>query len=249
MASLGNSSNSAGLASKHPDVVHGLYKGFIFNFLIISHMQIPPNHPSVCEFQTHFNKIVAAECAKGCYVGPFTHSGLEAAIGPFQCSSFSIIPQAGQVDKFHIIQNFSFPISPSLTFPNCSVNSFILASNFPLTWSTFEVTYAVISVLPPGSQITVCDVLEAYRTIPLHYSQWLARVAHIDDDTFYIDVCCVFGACLSGGRHGYGGTGDTEGDLFCSHRMGLLYKWVDDNVFFHMLMSYLSAYNELHEQC
>lgn len=235
--------DGAGLTSKYPDVVHGLCEGFIVNFPVITCMQIPPNRPSIYEFCSHFNSIVASEHAKGCYIRPFTCSALELAIGPFQCSPFSIIPKAGCVDKFHIIQIFSFPISPSFAFPNSSVNLIVVSSDFPSTWGTFEVTCAVIAALPPGSQIVVRDVSEAYRMIPLHHSQWPSGVAHIDDDTFFVDVCCVFGACPSGGGHGYGGIGDTEGDLFHSRGMGLLHKWVDNNVFFRMLKIYLPAYN------
>jgi hypothetical protein len=239
---------AAGLSSKYPDVIRGLREGFVVNFPKITYTQIPPNRPSVREFRSHFDSIVANEHAKGRYIGPFTRSTLEEAIGPFQCSPFSIIPKAGRIDKFRIIQNFSFPISPSFAFPNCSVNSTILSSDFPSTWGTFEVTCAVIVALPPGSQIAVRDVSEAYRTIPLHHSQWPAGVAHVDDDTFFVDVCCAFGACPSGGGRGYGGAGDTEGDLFRARGMGPLHKWVDDNVFFRMLTIYLPAYNQLREQ-
>jgi hypothetical protein len=177
----------AGILDRYPDIVQGLREGFIVNFPIVTHTQIPPNRPSVSEFRSHFDSIVASEHGKGRYIGPFTRSALESAIGPFQCSPFSIIPKVGRVDKFRIIQNFSFPVSPSIAFPNFSVNSAISSSDFPSTWGTFEVTCLVISTLPPGSQIAVRDVSEAYRTVPLHYTQWPAGVAHVDEDTFFVD--------------------------------------------------------------
>jgi hypothetical protein len=63
-----------------------------------------------------------------------------------------------------------------------------------------------------------------------------------------MDVCCAFGACPSGGGRGYGGVGDAEGDIFRSQGIGPLHKWVDDNVFFRMLVSHLPAYNALRER-
>jgi hypothetical protein len=235
----------AGLLDRYPSVVRGLREGFVASFPRIDRMQIPPNRPSIDEFRVPFDRIVEGEVEKGRYVGPFTREELEEVIGPFQTSPFSIIPKAGKPGKYRIIQNFSYPSAPSPAFPNPSVNSATLASDFPCTWGTFNVTCATIASLPQGSQAAVRDVSEAYRTIPLHHSQWAACVVQVGLNKFYIDLCAAFGARPSGGL--YGSVGDAGADIFRARGIGPLLKWVDDNIFFRVPIVHLAAYNRLRE--
>ncbi len=231
-----------GLLPVHAGIVQGLTHGFRVDFPAVTQTQAPPNRPSVEEYRSNFDEIVANEAAKGRYVGPFNCVALEAAIGPFQSSPFSIIPKPGRPGKFRIIQNFSFPQAPSPLSPNASINSSTSASKFPCTWGTFQVTCATLVALPPGSQAAVRDVSEAYRTVPLHSSQWPAAVARTGDDVFWVDVCAAFGARPSGGV--YGQLGDAASDLFRAHGMGPVLKWVDDYIFCRVPCSRRGAYNQ-----
>lgn len=56
---------------------------------------------------------------------------MESLIGPFQSSPFSIIPKPAKLNKFRILQNYSFPYKPSLAFPNPSINPSINSDDFP----------------------------------------------------------------------------------------------------------------------
>ena len=63
--------------------------------------------------------------------------------------------------------------------------------------------YLLISCLPAGSQVTTRDIAEAYRTIPLHESQWPAAVVQVSEITACVDTCIAFGASPSCGVYGH----------------------------------------------
>jgi hypothetical protein len=237
---------AADLHKKYPHLPAGFQHGFIFNFPVITLTQTSPNSKSIMEFAGEFQRIVDAEISKGRYLGPFSRQTLQSLIGPFQSSPFSIIPKPGKPGKFGNLQNLSFPLAPSPSFPNPSVNSFTSSDDFPCTWGTFSVLFLLISRLPPGSQAAVRDVAEAYRTIPLHPSQWPATVARVGDDKFCIDTRLCFGATPSLG--GYGNPADASLDIFRSQGMGPLLKWVDDHFFVCIRREFLQHYNDLCHQ-
>src|SRR5260370_1301733 len=89
-----------------------------------------------------------------------------------------------------------------------------------------------LNVTPPGSEAAMRDVAEAYRTIPLHPSQWPAMVVRAPHDTYYIDKCLSFRAAPSASTYGH--VTDAAAEIFRSNRIGPLDKWVDDHVFFHV---------------
>lgn len=123
-----------------------------------------------------FNSIIQKELNKGRYISPLLADMLEKLIGPFQSSPMSIIPKQGKPGKFRVIQNFLFPLSPSGPHPNPLINPYINAQDFLTTWGKFSIIYNLIANLPPGSEVAMRDVVEAYQIVPLHPSQWLAGV-------------------------------------------------------------------------
>jgi hypothetical protein len=129
----------------------------------------------------------------GHYIGPISYQDLEALVGPFQSSPFSIIPKPGKIGKYCNVQNYSFPIYPSPSFPNQSINSLVDSDSFPTTWGTFSLVLLLIHCLSPGSQLATRDVAEAYCMIPLHHSQWPATVVRLDEFSFAIDTSVCFG--------------------------------------------------------
>jgi hypothetical protein len=193
-----------------------------------------------------FNSIIQNELEKGRFIGPFLADTLKDLIGPFQSSPLSIIPKPGNAKKFRIVQNFSFPNQPSASFPNPSINSYIKVEKFPTTWGKFSIVYQLISTLPPGSEAATRDVSEAYRTLPLHPSQWPAAVIRISDTHFCVDTCAAFGAAPSAGAYGHIADGGTE--IFRSHGIGPIDKWVDDHIFFRIRREHLVGYNSLRSQ-
>jgi hypothetical protein len=220
-------------------VPEGFQSGFFLDFPLITHVQSPLNKVSVDEYHAKFHTIIQKELQKGRYIGPFPLANIELHIGPFQSSPLSIIPKPG---KFRLVQNFSFPHSPTPIYPNASINSFIDANHFPTTWGKFSVIYLLISRLPPGSEVATRDIVEAYRTLPLHPSQWPAGVVQVSDTQACVDTCMAFGATPSAGAYGH--VADAGVEIFRHRGIGPLDKWVDDHLFTHILKEFLGPYNQ-----
>jgi hypothetical protein len=127
---------AANLLRRFSHIPLGFRHGFIINFPCISRVQIPPNKDSIALHHIEFAKTLDKEIVKR-YLSPFTASLLSILIGPFQTSPISIVPKSGRPGKFRLVQNFSYPISPSPKFPNSSINSFVNADDFPTSWGTF----------------------------------------------------------------------------------------------------------------
>jgi hypothetical protein len=226
--------------------VDGLRFGFRLGFPVITVTQTPPNKDSIVEFKQQFDDIVTAEFAKGHYLGPFSRLELEECIGPFQSSPFSIIPKPGRRDKYRILQNYSFPLQPTHAFPNPSINSYVNAHEFPTFWGTFSLVSLLISCLPPGLQAATRDVAEAYRTVPIHPSQWPAAIVQVGDDEYGLDTAMCFGTTPSAGI--YGRVRDGGADIICSCGIGPIVPWVDDHFFFRIRRQFLEQYNLQRQQ-
>lgn len=235
----------AGLTSKYSHVPDGLRHGFNMGMPRIYNTQTPPNRPSLDEHMDHFSTILANEINKGRYIGPVTRETLEQVIGPFQTSPLSIIPKSTP-GKFRPIQNGSFPISPSIEFPNLSINAQLDADTFPTTWGTFMNTALLIHHLPPGAQAATRDVKEAYRTIPIHVSQWPASVVRVGD-VFFIDTAVSFGEAPASGIYGMVRNGAI--DIMRSRGIGPISAWVDDHLFIRLLRQHVAAYNAWRQSC
>jgi hypothetical protein len=233
--------SQAGCLSQYRHIPDSLRFGFSINLPRILSTQTPPNRPTIIEYRRQFTEIIQDEFSKGRYIGPFSRDDVETLIGPFQSSPFSIIPKPAKIDKFRVLQNYSFPYKVSTSFPNPSINSFINSDDFPTTWGTFSVTCLLLRRLPPGSQIATRDVSEAYRTIPLHPSQWPAAVARLDEDSFAIDTSICFGVSPSAGT--YGEVRQAGSDIIRSHGIGPLSGWVDDHLFARIPRQRLAEYN------
>ena len=148
----------------------------------------------------------------------------------------------GKPRHFQLLQNYSFPYDMTPSQPNPSINSYLDSDDFPTTWGTFSIISLLIHQLPPNSQIATRDVAEAYRTIPIHHSQWLGTVVCVGEDSFCVDSVAAFGFAPSAGV--YGGIADAGADLFKHQGIGPLAKWVDDHVFVHICQEFLEQYNK-----
>jgi hypothetical protein len=232
---------TANLTERYPSLTQCFRTGFFLDFPIIKRTQTPPNKSSISDLQDPFDKAIQLEIIKQRYLGPFSRSDMESLIGPFQSSPFSIIPKPGKPGRYRIIQNYSYPHNTTSSHPNPSINSFVNSDNFPTTWGTFSVISLLIHQLPPNSQVATRDVSEAYRTIPLHHSQWPGAVARIGPDSYCVDTATCFGSSPSAGI--YGVVADAGADIFRSQGIGPLAKWVDDHIFFRILVAHLDEYN------
>ncbi len=97
------------------------------------------------------------------------------------------------------------------------MNAGIDSDLYPCTWGTFTAASLLFSQLPPGSQAAVRDVAEAYRSIPLHHSQWPGAVVRTsNDDEFCIDTCASFGGAANCGV--FGRCADAACDILRAHQ-------------------------------
>ena len=228
------------LQGRYPLLVQGLMEGFDLGIPQVRRTYTPPNHSSIRELHDVYSSITNSEFSAGRYIGPFTQHQLEAVLGPFQTSPLSLVPKTSKPGKFRAVHNFSHPHNP---LPNTSsINSHIDANLFPCTWGTFSTVALLFSRLPPGSQASVRDVAEAYRTIPAMHTQWPGLVIRLqEDDQFAVNTCNNFGLTSAGGV--YGMVADAGADIFRGCGIGPLSKWVDDHIFFRLPRQHLPAYN------
>ena len=78
---------------------------------------------------------------------------------------------------------------------------------------TFSTVALLIARLPPGSQASIRDVVEAYRTVPVRPDQWPSLVICLQaDDQFTANICNNFGLTSAGGV--YGMLADAGADIF-----------------------------------
>ena len=228
------------LDGRYPHLVQGLTEGFDVGVPRIEKTYIPSNHASIFSHKDVYSKIVDSEFTAGCYIGPFTRNQLERALGPFQTSPLSLVPKTSNPGVYRAVHNFSHPHVPSSDAT--SINSHIDCNDFPCTWGTFSTVALLIARLPPGSQASIRDVAEAYRTVPVRPDQWPGLVIRLQaDDQFAANTCNNFGLTSAGGV--YGMLADAGADIFRGRGMGPLAKWVDDHIFFRILRSHLPSYN------
>ena len=228
------------LLPRYPAILDGFRFGFRLGVPRIHDTYAPPNHPSVTNLLDVYTSTIDNEFASGRYIGPFTREQVEAELGPFQTSPLSFVPKTSKPGKYRAIHNFSFPHTPSPE--TTSINSHIISEHFPCTWGTFDIVTLLIARLPPGSQASVRDVAEAYRTIPARPSQWPGLVTRLqDEDQYAINVCNNFGLTSAGGV--YGMVADAGADIFRGNGIGPMAKWVDDHLFIRVPRELLPAYN------
>jgi hypothetical protein len=232
--------SAANLTSRYPSIYIGLCSGFSADIPPLTHTFSPPNNPSIIEHHNAFEDIVNKEFSKGRYLGPFSLAEVESTLGPIQTAPLSLVLKPGKPGKFHLVQNLSFPVS---SMPVPSVNSLVDPDNFPSPYSTFPIVALVLSTLPPGSQAAVRDVAEAYRTIPLHPSQWHALIVRLSESNFAVDTSTCFGFGPSGGI--YGNVGSAGADIMRAAGIGPILRWVDDHLFIRIPRSSLREYNQL----
>jgi hypothetical protein len=101
--------------------------------------------------------------------------------------------------------------------------------------------------LPPGSEGACRDVSEAYRRIPLHFTQWPAAVVRTSENTFDLDFSVAFGSSSGGGV--FGSLADAGTDIFRAKGIGPLSKWVDDHVLLRIRREFLAEFNRRRLEC
>ena len=234
-----------GLDGRYPALAQNIADGFSVGIPRITRTYTPPNHASVRSLPNVYSSIVENEFKAGRYIGPFTQRQVESALGPFQTSPLSLVPKSSKPGSYRAVHNFSHPHNPSPVA--MSINSHIDCNEFPCTWGTFSTVALLIARLPPGSQASIRDVAEAYRTVPVKPAQWPGLVIRLQaEDQFAVNTCNNFGLASAGGV--YGLLADAGADIFQGKGLGPLDKWVDDHVFFRIPRAHLPSYNMQREK-
>lgn len=229
------------LDRRYPDLCLSLTQGFDVGIPNIQKTYAPPNSSIINKYPEAYEEIVEKEFQKGRYLGPFSRAELEALIGPFQSSPLSLVTKPGKPGKYRAVHDFSHP-RPSNTNSVPSINSAINSHDFPCTWGTFSTVCLIIYRLPPGSQASIRDVAEAYRTIPVRQDQWPGLVVRLrGEDSFAANTNNSFGLTSAGGAHGL--LADAGADIIRANGIGPLSKWVDDHIFFRLPRHHLETYN------
>jgi hypothetical protein len=217
------------LLKKYMTIPDQIRHGFDVGIRPITVSYTPANSPSLHLHDDKYQHIVNREFASHRYIGPLSKSEVEGLIGPFQSSPLSLVPKPGKPARYRAVHNFSHPHSPLPTIS--SINHTIESDLFPCTWGTFSTICFTIWNLPPGSQASIRDVAEAYRTIPVSPDQWPGLVVKLHDgDQFAINTNNNFGLTSAGGVYGF--LEDAAADIFRASGIGPLSKWVDDHIFF-----------------
>ncbi|PAV17898.1 reverse transcriptase ribonuclease H [Pyrrhoderma noxium] len=225
------------LQNKYSTLLHSFQHGFLVGVTPVKQTFVPPNSESITVLYSEFVELVNKEFHLQRYLGPFSSSELHSLIGPFQTSPLSLVPKPNST-KFRLIQNLSYPHT---NLPVSSINSNIDSASFPCTFGTFYTICLIVNSLPPLSQVSTRDVADAYRTIPLHPSQWPGLVVRTGHDHFVLNTQNSFGLASAGGVWGH--VADFLADTFRAHGIGPLSKWVDDYIFFRIPRQHLSMFN------
>ncbi|GBE84445.1 hypothetical protein SCP_0604240 [Sparassis crispa] len=232
--------SNAGLLARYSFIVHSIRHGFDVRIKPISFTNTPSNSRTLLEHDAAFHNIVHHELQQGRYLGPMSRATVESLISPFQSSPLSLVPKPHKPGVFWLVQDFSFPRTPSAV--HTSINYHIDSNNYPCTWGTFTAFSLLCWRIPPGSEGAVRNISEAYRIIPLASSQWPGTVVRLSErDEFALDTSAAFGVCSNAGV--YGSVADAGADIMHSQGIGPLSKWVDDHVFIRLLRSHLTDYN------
>jgi hypothetical protein len=102
---------------------------------------------------------------------------------------------------------------------------------YPCIWGIFGTICFTIYHLPTGSQASIRDIAEAYRTISIVSKQWPGLIVKLQEDNAYcINTNNNFGLASAGGI--YRQVADASTDIFQAQGIGSLSKWVDDHIFF-----------------
>jgi len=163
-------------------IVNGIRQGFRLGFDRISPLQPSSrlNMPSAEEHPQVISKYLASECREGRVMGlldpgqfPYVHR-----------SQFGVVPKSTP-GKWRLIVDLSSPegksVNDGVSVPQCS-----------LTYVRVEDAIQGVAAMGRGSLMAQVDIRQAYKTVPVHPSDWdlLGMVWH---GKLFVDTALPFG--------------------------------------------------------
>ncbi|CAE6425255.1 unnamed protein product [Rhizoctonia solani] len=214
-----------GILDQFGDIPSGLREGFRIGAAgPVPCTIINPNHKSALDRPDIIEEHIKTELNTGRYTGPFTRAQLKLLIGPFHTAPLGAVDKPSAPGKFRVVQDFSFPRSPTSN----SLNAQICSEDFHCEWGFFHNVVQALHDLPPDAMAATCDVDAAFRQMPIHPDDRPHTVVCWGND-FYVDAFLPFGVASANGI--FGRMGDAMARIYTLRGFGIILKWVDDFLF------------------
>ena len=142
----------------------------------IEEIFIPENYEMPPAAILGIDRNIRRDLERGRLAGPYDPHFLYQEIGvPFRSNPIGAVEKdtpPGEPQKYRDINDLSFPHDSRQNLPN-SINSELDPDFVPCKWTKLKTTKDWIRRLPPGAEVMVTDLSEAFRQLPLHPSQRL----------------------------------------------------------------------------
>ncbi|CDO76109.1 hypothetical protein BN946_scf184876.g2 [Trametes cinnabarina] len=183
----------------------------------------PDNHKGGKENMEFIIAYTTEQVREGHMTGPYSRERVQDILGShFRSSPLAVVEKnSHEPGKLRLIQNCSYEDEF-----RTSVNSMIMAEDFPTRWGTAAEVAEIIASAPPGTQMATLNVDAAFRRIPIHPAHKPYLVIQQRPGEFFIDHVCPFGVRSGPGLQG--APMDAVVDLLDTRGWGPNKKWVDD---------------------
>ena len=142
---------------------------------------ISRNLPSAFQQPDILDAALATECAAGRILGSYDNLPLPTLC----CSGLGLTPKHD--GGWHMIYHLSAP-------SNRSVNDFIDADAYTLSYCTVDHVFAIVNQLGRGALMTKIDLKNALGLIPVCQEDWNLLDIYWKEK-YFIDTCLPFGLC------------------------------------------------------
>lgn len=176
------------------------------------------NHPAARAQPDALADLLVSEIECGRLVGPFDPSHLPTQLQHIRVSPLNLVPKGD--DNYRLIFDLSYPHERS-------INDGIMY--MPTPWQKLSYALQLIINMGQHCHLLKMDVKSAYRTIPVHHTNWPLLACTIDGMIF-VDTCMPFGLRSSGNifeRYGQA----IQYILQHVYRIPPTARWVDDFLF------------------
>ena len=168
-------------------LVNGFSCGFSLTHSINMHLSqnadFPPNHSSITRNEIIAEQMLMKELRKGRISGPFDAKPLPH----FHISPLGLVDKSD--GKFRMIHDLSFP-------KHESVNDGIIKENSKVLYENIDTCVDIEKNMKPGALMAKVDIEEAFRIIPIQFSDRHLLGMHFKGH-FYYDNCLPMGASSS----------------------------------------------------
>jgi len=145
------------------------------------------NLSSAYQFQDFLTSNILTELNHGRYLGPFSSiDTIPSEFRPFRNSPLGVVPKKHtNPPKYRTIQHLSFP-------EGASINDGIDPDEFRIQYQSIHVVTDLLVTLGPTALFWKADVADAFRTIPIHRSDWAMQgICWLG--LFFLDMFLPFG--------------------------------------------------------